>query len=72
VLRIGQRTRGCEGTLDTLLVHPREGFKSAIAARAAAIVLVHNHPSGDPSHDDCWVLGALELLHKLRFGVLDV
>ncbi len=38
-----------DGTLDTLLVHPREVFKSAIAANAAAIVLAHNHPSGDPT-----------------------
>jgi DNA repair protein RadC len=37
-----------QGTLDTILVHPRETFKSAIAASASAIVLVHNHPSGDP------------------------
>ncbi len=37
------------GTLDTLLVHPREIFKVAIVANAAAIVLVHNHPSGDPT-----------------------
>lgn len=42
------------GTLDTLLVHPREVFKSAIIANSAAIVLVHNHPSGDatPSEAD--------------------
>lgn len=38
-----------QGTLDTLLVHPREVFRSAIAAGAAAIVVVHNHPSGDPT-----------------------
>ena len=37
-----------DGTLDTLLVHPREVFEKAITAGAAAIVLVHNHPSGDP------------------------
>jgi DNA repair protein RadC len=36
-----------QGLLDTILVHPREVFQSAIAARAAAIVLVHNHPSGE-------------------------
>ncbi|MEI9960983.1 MAG: DNA repair protein RadC [Limisphaerales bacterium] len=41
-----------DGTLDTLLVHPREVFKSAIAANAAAIVLAHNHPSGDPTPSD--------------------
>jgi DNA repair protein RadC len=37
------------GLLDTILVHPREVFRAAIVANAAAIVLVHNHPSGDPT-----------------------
>lgn len=37
------------GLLDASLVHPREVFREAIAERAAAVVLVHNHPSGDPS-----------------------
>lgn len=37
------------GTLDASLVHPREVFKPAIAASAASILLVHNHPSGDPT-----------------------
>jgi DNA repair protein RadC len=37
------------GTLTASLVHPREIFKSAILANAGAIVLVHNHPSGDPT-----------------------
>jgi len=36
------------GTLTSALVHPREVFKPAILASAAAIILVHNHPSGDP------------------------
>jgi DNA repair protein RadC len=36
------------GTLDASIVHPREVFREAIAAGAAAIVLFHNHPSGDP------------------------
>src|SRR5262245_38038082 len=36
------------GTLDTSLVHPREVFRTAIAENAAALILVHNHPSGDP------------------------
>jgi DNA repair protein RadC len=42
------------GSLDTTTVHPREVFREAAAASAAAIVLFHNHPSGDPtpSHDD--------------------
>ena len=37
------------GLLDSSLVHPREVFREAIAERAAAVVLVHNHPSGDPT-----------------------
>jgi DNA repair protein RadC len=37
------------GILTSSLVHPREVFREAIAERAAAIILVHNHPSGDPT-----------------------
>jgi DNA repair protein RadC len=37
------------GILNSSLVHPREVFREAIAERAAAVVLVHNHPSGDPT-----------------------
>jgi DNA repair protein RadC len=37
------------GTLDASLVHPREVFRPAIRDAAAAILLVHNHPSGDPT-----------------------
>ena len=42
------------GTLDASIVHPREVFREATTAGAAAIVLFHNHPSGDPepSEDD--------------------
>lgn len=36
------------GSLTAALVHPREVFKPAILANAASVVLVHNHPSGDP------------------------
>ena len=37
------------GLLDASLVHPREIFRCAILRNAAAIVLAHNHPSGDPT-----------------------
>jgi DNA repair protein RadC len=42
------------GTLDASIVHPREVFREAALAGAAAIVVFHNHPSGDPapSEDD--------------------
>ena len=38
-----------QGTLTASLVHPREVFRTAIRRSAAALVLVHNHPSGDPT-----------------------
>ncbi len=37
------------GVLDGSLVHPREVFRAAIAEAAGGVVLVHNHPSGDPT-----------------------
>lgn len=37
------------GTLTASLAHPREVFKGAIADNAAAIIIAHNHPSGDPT-----------------------
>jgi DNA repair protein RadC len=40
------------GILNSSLVHPREVFREAIAERAAAVILVHNHPSGDPAPSD--------------------
>ncbi len=42
------------GNLDSSIVHPREVFKDAISSLAAAVIFVHNHPSGDlePSADD--------------------
>jgi DNA repair protein RadC len=37
------------GLLDASLVHPREVFRDAVRSATAAVVLVHNHPSGDPT-----------------------
>jgi DNA repair protein RadC len=37
------------GSLDSSLVHPRELFKAAVRHSASAVILVHNHPSGDPA-----------------------
>jgi DNA repair protein RadC len=62
------------GTLDTILVHPREVFKSAIAANAAAIVLAHNHPSGDPAPSEADVKVTRDLIragHLLKIEVID-
>ncbi|MFQ5843722.1 MAG: DNA repair protein RadC [Planctomycetota bacterium] len=41
-----------EGSLTSSIVHPREVFLPAVRESAGAVVLVHNHPSGDPSPSD--------------------
>lgn len=38
-----------EGTLDASIVHPRDVFKEAILEPAAGVILIHNHPSGNPA-----------------------
>jgi|SRR5579871_804177 len=47
--RVQGEVRVSEGSLTAALVHPREVFAPAIRAGAAALVLAHNHPSGDPT-----------------------
>ncbi|MEO1618349.1 MAG: DNA repair protein RadC, partial [Planctomycetota bacterium] len=62
------------GTLDASLVHPREVFRPAIRDSAAAVILVHNHPSGDstPSREDFQVTDRLTDAGKLLgINVLD-
>ncbi|MFA5856684.1 MAG: DNA repair protein RadC [Candidatus Pacearchaeota archaeon] len=46
---IGEPVLITKGILDASIVHPREVFKPAIKNSASKIILVHNHPSGDPS-----------------------
>jgi DNA repair protein RadC len=65
--RVMRTTVVTVGTLDASIVHPREIFREAAAGGAAAIVVFHNHPSGDPepSQED------LVLTHRLMAaGVL--
>ncbi len=72
--RLIQIEKITQGTLDTLLVHPREVFKLAISANAAAIVLVHNHPSGDPSPSEADIKVTRDLIRAgqlLKIEVLD-
>jgi DNA repair protein RadC len=58
------------GILDGSLIHPREVFAEAVRERAASVILVHNHPSGDPSPspEDC------EVTRRLRTagGILGI
>ena len=62
------------GTLDTILVHPREVFRVAVIAAAAAIVLMHNHPSGDPNPSEGDIKVTRDLIRAgqiLKIEVLD-
>ncbi len=62
------------GSLNSSIVHPREVFKKAIEKSAASIILVHNHPSGDPqpSKEDIQVTQRLvEAGELLGISVLD-
>lgn len=56
-----------EGTLTASLVHPREVFKAALDERAAAVILLHNHPSGhaEPSAEDISITHQLEQAGKI-------
>lgn len=63
-----------QGTLDTILVHPREVFAAAIVKHASAIILVHNHPSGDPTPSEADVKVTRDLIRAgqlLKIDVLD-
>lgn len=62
------------GLLDASLVHPREVFRDAVRCSTAAVVVVHNHPSGDPtpSAEDIRITRQLVEAGKVMgIGVLD-
>jgi DNA repair protein RadC len=62
------------GTMDTILIHPREVFRLAVIASASAIVLMHNHPSGESSPSDADIKATRELIRAgqlLKIEVLD-
>lgn len=62
------------GTLDTLLVHPREVFRLAVIEGAAAIVVSHNHPSGDPTPSEQDIRMTRDLMRAgqlMRIEIMD-
>ena len=78
ILNTRRRVKGhcfvSTGTMDTLLIHPRSIFRLAVAASAAAIILVHNHPSGDESPSEADIRVTRDLIRAgeiLRIEVLD-
>jgi len=63
-----------QGTLDTLLIHAREIFKPAILWNASAIVIAHNHPSGDPTPSEADIKVTRDLIRAgqlLKIEILD-
>ncbi|MCD6339030.1 MAG: DNA repair protein RadC, partial [Verrucomicrobia bacterium] len=70
---IGRETLA-KGTLDGVLVHPRDVFRPAVLARAAAIIVAHNHPSGDPTPSEQDIRITRDLIRAgklLQIEVLD-
>ena len=62
------------GTMNSILIHPREIFRLAIIASAYAIVLMHNHPSGESSPSDADIKATRDLIRAgqlLKIEVLD-
>lgn len=60
--------------MDTILVHPREVFRAAIIASASAIVLAHNHPSGEATPSEADIKVTRDLIRAgqlLKIEVLD-
>jgi DNA repair protein RadC len=60
------------GTMDTLLVHPREVFRAAVIANAASVVLMHNHPSGEPSPSEADIKVTRDLFRAGQLMKIDV
>lgn len=72
--RIAREFRVSLGTLNTGIVHPRDVFRDAIAESAAAVIFLHNHPSGDPkpsSEDRALTRRLVEAGKMLGIPVLD-
>lgn len=60
------------GLLDTILVHPREVFRLAIAFAASAIVVMHNHPSGDPAPSEADIKVTRDLIRAGQLLKIEV
>jgi len=62
------------GTMDTILVHPREVFRLAIVTAASALIVMHNHPSGESTPSDADIKVTRDLIRAgqlLKMELLD-
>ncbi len=72
--RLIKRVSIYRGTLTRLIIHPRDVFREAVRHNASAIIIVHNHPSGDPSPskpDEQFTSEIIAAGKLLRIPVLD-
>jgi len=72
--RLIQKVKISQGSIDTLLVHPREVFRAAIVHNAAAICVVHNHPSGSATASSADISVTRDLIRAgqlLKIEVVD-
>ena len=72
--RLIRKVHLTNGTLDAAIVHPRDVFRHAVAANASAMVLAHNHPSGDPTPSKADITVTRDLVRAgqlLKTEVLD-
>ena len=60
------------GTMDTILVHPREVFRLAVMASASAIIVMHNHPSGESTPSEADIKITRDLLRAGQLLKIDV
>lgn len=76
ILNTRRRCKGhflvAHGTLDTILVHPREVFRGPLIASAAAVILMHNHPSGDPTPSEGDIKVTRDLIRAGQLLKVDV
>jgi DNA repair protein RadC len=62
------------GTMDTILVHPREVFRLAIVTAASAVIVMHNHPSGESTPSEADIKVTRDLIRAgqlLKMELLD-
>ena len=76
VLLLNTRRRGHHlvsfGTMNTVLVHPREVFWVAVICGAVGIVLMHNHPSGEPQPSEADIKVTRDLIRAGQLMQIDV
>lgn len=60
------------GLVDSLLVHPRETFRAAIVGAASRIVLMHNHPSGDPTPSETDIRATRDMVEAGKLLKIEV